>query len=204
MSVLSIYYGEHSLSGFTIDGVLELQAELTMEGDHTRTASTTQFPVEGGSQVSDHVILGPETISLTGFVTDTPLIYRADAEGASQGAFDALDTLWRERSPVMVSTRFKIYENMIIESITMPETDGDSLEYSIDLTQIRIAVGRQVVLPAITSQVTRDMATRRRDSGRRSTRDEFVIPDEYWEASQEEREEAARTAVNTIPSFWRP
>lgn len=53
-------------------GVL-LQCDGVLNESHTRDSAPTQFPVESGASISDHIILGPVEVSITGVVSDTPL-----------------------------------------------------------------------------------------------------------------------------------
>jgi|WetSurMetagenome_2_1015567.scaffolds.fasta_scaffold297749_2 hypothetical protein len=50
-----------------------IQLDASIKEDHTRESSPTEFPIENGNTVSDHVILKPFNLSITGIITDTPI-----------------------------------------------------------------------------------------------------------------------------------
>ena len=63
-------------------GALVLDATIT-ESQSFRN-EVTEFPVESGSKISDHVIQSPEEITIEGYVTNTP-IEQLDANGFPKG-----------------------------------------------------------------------------------------------------------------------
>ena len=50
-----------------------IQLDASMKENHTRKSTPTRFPIENGGNISDHVILEPFDLELTGIITDTPL-----------------------------------------------------------------------------------------------------------------------------------
>lgn len=50
-----------------------LQCDATIAEAHQMDASPTLFPLEDGSAITDHVILAPVQVNVTGIVSDTPL-----------------------------------------------------------------------------------------------------------------------------------
>lgn len=52
---------------------LILQFDACLQENHQYSSTPTAFPVEDGSIISDHVILNPVTLTLTGVVSDNPL-----------------------------------------------------------------------------------------------------------------------------------
>jgi len=52
-------------------GVLELDA--TIHESHEYTNTITEFPVEKGFNISDHIIRIPEKLTMEGFITNTPI-----------------------------------------------------------------------------------------------------------------------------------
>ena len=55
------------VGGVVIDGLLE--------ESHIRKTSVTKYPVENGSVISDHILNEPESVTIVGCVTNTPLLY---------------------------------------------------------------------------------------------------------------------------------
>lgn len=50
-----------------------IQLDCSLKEDHKRSSPPTEFPVENGNTVSDHVIVKPFTLDITGIISDTPL-----------------------------------------------------------------------------------------------------------------------------------
>lgn len=54
-------------------GACIFQFDAVINEQHTREASVTAFPVEGGQVVTDHIIVSPAEITVQGIVTDSPI-----------------------------------------------------------------------------------------------------------------------------------
>lgn len=50
-----------------------IQLDASLKESHSRKSTPTKFPVETGGNISDHVILDPFELEITGIITDTPL-----------------------------------------------------------------------------------------------------------------------------------
>jgi len=55
-----------------------IQFDATMKENHKRDSPPTEFPVEDGTSISDHIILKPFSLDLTAIITDSPI---GDIEG---------------------------------------------------------------------------------------------------------------------------
>lgn len=51
----------------------ELQLDATIREGHSFVNSVSEFPIESGSEVNDHIRLEPEEITMEGLVTNTPI-----------------------------------------------------------------------------------------------------------------------------------
>lgn len=149
-----------------IDGY-EIDAALKEE--HAREAIVTEYPIEEGSDVTDHVLPKPKRYSLDGVVSDTPMGGMREIR-ANQGAFvegettfgvkpsdDALaklEEIFENRKAVTIETELKTYENMFMESLSVPrdKETGEALRFSAkfkqgkfiknERTTVRVAVPR--------------------------------------------------------------
>lgn len=136
MAVVNFLFGNTTSSGFVLDGAVSFEADLTIDEMHERAATVTEHPVENGSVISDHVIVQPERLLLTGFVTDAGT---RDAErGNTQAAFDALDAAADSGQLVQVVTGRKTYENMVLVSADLPRERPESMQFSLEFQQIRL------------------------------------------------------------------
>lgn len=50
-----------------------IQMDASLKEDHTRESPPTEFPVENGDTISDHIIVKPFVLTINGIITDSPL-----------------------------------------------------------------------------------------------------------------------------------
>lgn len=111
--------------------------DVTINEEHSYTSKATQFPIENGEFISDHVIKDPITLSLSGIVSDSPLSILA-LFNRSQDAFTRLVRIYDLKEKITVVTGLKIYENMIMTALKIPRNleTGESLNFNMEFQQI--------------------------------------------------------------------
>lgn len=152
-----------------------IELDATLSESHTRQSSVTDNPIEGGSQIQDHITNAPRTLQLEGFVTDDPIVLLglgAD-NNKVQTTFDALEQLFDDRQPFTVVTGFRVYENVFFESLTMPRRREGALRFSALLKQLTIVSAQDAALPedqvAADDDGTQDVAPASNDAGRQQS-----------------------------------
>ncbi len=144
------------IDGFAID------AALTEEYGYD--AEVTDYPVEQGANVSDNIRSRPLRITIDCVVSDTPLtsmevIRSALAPaGAGGGGLPSDDGLTKmlairdAREPVTVITTLRRYENMALESLTIPRSKdtGDALRFRAVFKQIRFVTNARTTVRVAT------------------------------------------------------
>jgi len=168
--MLSLLFGERTPSGFALEGVVEFQADLTIEEMHERSADVTESPVEGGGVVSDHIVLNPERLRLEGFVTDaTPAPLTFD-RGKTQAAFDRIDEAFSSGEPMTVVTGRKVYENMVLVRADLPREKPSSMEFTLEFVRVVVVAAEMGELAAadIDADVV-DQVAPEVDAGRQPT-----------------------------------
>ena len=134
----------------SIDGI---EFDALMEESKTLEADVPSYPTEAGFSVSDSIILRPLTLSMTLFLTNTPVTWKAK-HGASpsrvQDVLKQLEGLYFKKKLVTLSTSEKTYENMAIVSIelTKSKETGTSREIPITFQEIRITESQKTTIPA--------------------------------------------------------
>jgi len=128
-------------------GVNQLLIDVTLSEGHEGTNIVSEYPVEDGSVVSDHVRRIPETVTIEFLTTDTPITIvepntgktqvRADASNRVQLTFDTIlgfagyqvekqddEFAFIGSIPqrLTIITGVKIYTNMIIKNFKMSRT----------------------------------------------------------------------------------
>ena len=95
--------------------------------DETRTleAAVPEYAVEKGYMVSDSIILSPEKLAMTLFVTNTPVTWRTRHGNNPNRVAEVvkkLEELYFAKEPVKIVTSDAVYTNMAIESLTISKT----------------------------------------------------------------------------------
>lgn len=110
-----------------------------------RQADVTSFPVENGSDVSDHVQIKNNTFSLSGMISETPVrllrdqLYSAGVNGARiSQAIEYLDQIFEERQPIVLLTEHRTFENVILKGYSYDYRSEHAMEFQLDFEQIRL------------------------------------------------------------------
>ncbi len=138
-----------NISGYFFDAFLKL--------DHSSKLKITEHPVEEGANIADHAYVEPQSLTMEIGMSDVCTSY-VDGQfnqsyTRSVSAFDTLKTLQEKREPLTVHTRLKTYENMLIETITVPDDymTLNGLRATIGLREIIVAKVKTVAMPNRTS-----------------------------------------------------
>ena len=62
--------------------------------------------------------------------------------------FALLEQMWKARVPMVVVSQLKYYDNMVIESVTIPKTRESALRFNCKLREIVTVTGQNALLPA--------------------------------------------------------
>jgi len=141
-----------------------LQIDTTLSEDHSYSNNITNYPVEKGADICDHVKSQPERLTIECITSNTPVKFISEnvrdfiIQDNSNRAKLAFDTLLSyagyvpskqvgvdakkiaEAKILTIVTRYKVYNNMIISSISFPRnaSTGDALNYTIEFKKISI------------------------------------------------------------------
>lgn len=137
---------------------LELDALMLESPDYT--ATPTRSPVESGADITDHVSLSPEKLTIEGIVTNSPIgflqSFRALTTGnAAQDAFEFIIKLFQDRLPFDFVGGLKVYRNMVITGFNparIPST-GQALEFRMSMEQIKIVESQTVSITKFPDEV---------------------------------------------------
>jgi len=142
-----------------------LRLDASVQEVHGRSAQVTRHPIEAGSQIADHINPDPQTIEITGIVSNDPIVFLpslnrkpsvtgGDPGSRAEDALDFFETLIDERRLVTVATTLKIYENMALENLssTRNKDTGRTLSFVARFSEITIATTEQVAAPDTTPE----------------------------------------------------
>ena len=133
-----------SIDGIEFDALIDLSE--TWESD------VPQYPTESGFVISDSIILRPLTLSMTLYLSNTPVTWRERHGSNTSRVLDVtkqLEELYFQKTPVTVITNDKTYRNMAIVSIELTKTKetGPSREIPITFQEIRITESMTTTIP---------------------------------------------------------
>jgi len=159
---LSLLFGKRYKKGKV--GSVEL--DVTMREDHRFSSIVTNYPIEEGSSLSDHIINEPPVVTLEGIVTDTPLAILTFFN-RSVDAFNRLVEIHEKRELVTVVTGLKVYPNMAITVLNVPRDirTGQSLRFTIELqnvvldTSVRLEVNEENLFGGVQSKIPREIVS---------------------------------------------
>jgi hypothetical protein len=120
--------------------------DCSIDETHEHSARVTDYPVEAGSERSDHIQLMPERVTMTGRVSATP----AQLGTQLQPDFDPLRhiTAWQQlvelfdlREPFTLVTSLHVYADMVFESLVATRSFETThvLEFQASLRQLETA-----------------------------------------------------------------
>lgn len=155
----------------TLVRIDSIELDASISESHVGEVEVTEHPVEQGANVTDHVRPKPDTLTIEGFVSNTPL-NRAQNKRAveSQGfrlsttserdvivgqpgnaetAYTKLRELKDSGTLITVTTKLRTYDNMVIKSLSVPRDAkvGDALKFSATFQRITIVQNKTVFLP---------------------------------------------------------
>lgn len=134
----------------SIDGI-EFDALIDSEEKHE--ATVPEYPVETGYSVSDNIAIGAMELSMTLYLTATPITWR-DSHGIGMDRLSSIPNQllnkYEQRELISVVTQEKTYANMAISSISIKKDADTGLarEIPITLTQVTTTSSEKVEIPA--------------------------------------------------------
>ena len=134
--------------------------DASLGESHDTSGDLTDHPVEDGSVVTDHLILRPFELTITGFVTNTPTDPQLEAaalELANQGGvstrvqatYGIMLELLRLGGTLTIDTGLKTYENMILTNVSVPRgVPTQAIRPQLKFRQVTFAYTQVIDVPA--------------------------------------------------------
>lgn len=134
-----------SVAGIEFDAIID-----STEG---HTASVPEYPVDNGYSVSDNLALSPMELSMTLYVTATPVTWLArhgSGEDRIRIICDELMNLFESRELFEVITPDRIYSNMVISDLEIKRSQdiGYAIEIPITMKQVTVTISAVTMIPA--------------------------------------------------------
>ncbi|HBR2829095.1 phage baseplate protein [Klebsiella pneumoniae] len=127
-----------------------------------RKADVSSYAIESGSEVSDHIQIKNDTITLAGWITESPLELRGDiisSAGANgtrvKQAIDWLNTTFETRQTISLVTRDAVLENVVLTGISYDYDDAlDAMKFDLNFERIRLVSSKEVDVIATKTKST--------------------------------------------------
>lgn len=172
-----------------IDGPVVISVDAVLREQHRLDSTVTQFPVEDGATISDHIYDQPVVIVLDGFVS-TDAIEGYDPDAVSR-TLRALEQMRENKQAVRLWTNLKNYDGMVLTSLqidrdlqngrraasTVTDPNGttynfsgsDSMRFTAQFTEIKTVQSQTVtVAPAPKPGRVAQQATPKKDGGQQA------------------------------------
>lgn len=176
-----------SIAGLEFDALLNETKKLT--------ATIPTYTVEDGFSVSDAIINEPITLSLTLYVTNTPVTWldeHGDDEERIREVINRLEEIWEEKELVKIVTTNAIYTNMGITSISIAHQEGDGHARRVTIEAQKIyQTSRETTLIPSSSPMSGESGA----SGGSANTSESASKNSSATTSESEEEIAAYTSI---------
>ncbi|MBW2672065.1 MAG: hypothetical protein JRD89_01450 [Deltaproteobacteria bacterium] len=134
MSLADLIFGKDLVEIETI------QIDATISETHGKAAEIAQHRVEDGSQISDNIRALPDSLELSGVITNHPLDITDIIAGGDRvkDAYAALSGLIDRGEIFTITTELKTYESMALGSLVVARDaeTGEALHFSCSAEQV--------------------------------------------------------------------
>lgn len=133
----------------SIDGI---EFDALIDQSISYEAEVPEYATEKGFSVSDNITLKPESISMTLYVSDTPVTWKTRF-GSETGRVDRvvkqLEDLFFAKKVISVVTTDAVFENMAITSLSISKSAdvGYAREIPISLKKVIVTEVQTTVIP---------------------------------------------------------
>lgn len=128
------------------DSSKEHSVDAAISEEHVRESEVTNFPVEDGTNISDHIIIQPEQLTIEGIISESPVQYLTNILDSSPeidlaDAWKEIESLWRSGAVLKITTGLQEYPEMICTSLVVPRdgTTGHSIRIKATFQEWRVA-----------------------------------------------------------------
>ena len=187
-------------------GIDEIAFDMILDEEHSKAAKVTEYAVEDGSPISDHIELQPRELRFTALVSNFSITAQAVSPGYNRAAetWTALKLLMDDKRLVTITTVLERYPNMAITSVSAPRDGkaGDAVEFTVTAREVRVVKLRATTITGIVRPRTdaEKQASTKADGGRKTA--EQAKKEEVWVMDQRGiiiREDTDK-ALNNTPS----
>lgn len=141
----SIAFGKRSQGSIIINSTTVVTIDVRVNENHNFSSKVTDYPIEDGAVLSDHIIISPFTINMTGIVSNTPLpklgsevSTTGKGERRSDVAYEALVRANRTKQSVVYESTLAAYSGILTDlSIIKNNSTGESVTFTATFREVR-------------------------------------------------------------------
>lgn len=153
-NLADVVYAKTNIGGWVFDAFLKVT--------HNTRLTITQHPVQSGAALTDHAYLQPKELIIEIGMSDAATSFVSgqfsDGWSRSTSAYAVLRELQEMRVPIQIFTKFNLYTNMLVESISAPD-DYTTLYGMRATVTFREVIVAQVQTVAVSSIPTTTQST---------------------------------------------
>lgn len=121
--------------------IADLQVDVVISKETTFDSEVTQYPVEDGFPVADHVTRNPMQLTMEVVCTPTPVTFFSNL-GANQNRLNevtnAIMKIYNDGEPITVTTADAIYKDMVMTHAPLPRKVEDGLCYKMQIDFVHV------------------------------------------------------------------
>jgi len=123
--------------------------DCLLSDNHTFDSDVTEFPVESGATISDNIRNKPLVVAMECLISNTPIgelaTLRDTISDPSDTAYELMIKIRTDRLPVTIRTSLRTYENMALQSLSIPRASGrgDELKFTATFKQIELVTNKR-------------------------------------------------------------
>ncbi len=140
--------------------------DLLLSESHDFSSEITQYNIEDGSIISDHLRRLLFQGSLTAKVTNHSLQQGELITNRAQDAYDKLKQLWLDEELVDINVIYDVFKDVAITNISTARSSGagEAIEFSISFQETNIVQLQEIVIVANVKLANMDSANNRQAS----------------------------------------
>lgn len=114
--------------------------DLLLTESHNMSNEITEFDIEDGSTISDHIKKNLDNGSLSGLISNFSLNIFGAVTNRAQSAYNEMIRIMEEELPVTIVTVLRVYENVGITNIDVARSadTGEALILDVSFKQMNI------------------------------------------------------------------
>lgn len=127
-----------------------INIDILLSESYNFGSTITQFNIEDGSDISDHIRKQLFNGSVTARVTNFSLNQDVLLSNRAQEAYSALKKIWEDEELVDIVLIYDVFTNVGISNIGIPRSVGmgESIEFSVTFQEVNIVKLQEVTIVA--------------------------------------------------------